>query len=706
MNITGIEIGEVTARVASSDGRMTQLVANLGHRFETPASCLVSSDGTLAAGFIPSRRPKSSEELIERILLRPERPECAVALLHKLAEVAEIKTGSKAAQVVLALPDWLHGEWSGRFENDPAGPIEHLTIAPRSAAALARLDGDAVGVVATLDISESRAAYGNVSIGGGLKIDAPAECGPGASDLAAAAARRIFEQHASDSGAAGHLTPASAATLEARTMDILRILARDPRTEIAAPNLALDDGTRFDLDRDVDRRQVEDIIEQYARDWAARFAEHLAAAGIRPALVVVTSVIGPWPCVREAIAAVTDCRVVVGTSEEAALGACLLPGLMEAAESRVAEAPAAPSPVVEKEPAPAPEAPETKADEIPEAGTPSDDADMQPPEPGPEPEEPTPVPDALEPEAPPVVEEEPVAAPASSQASPEGPEHEEKPPDQEQAEDEPIAAEQAPAVTYVPVREPTPHGLGFVTIATRSDTGDTVRMVELPYARLGREQVHQVIERIGLAAEIHDPLVAPILETTEGDESAVYVEGNGSWPTLRDVLGQRSPLPPAEIVRIGEGLARALGLLRALGIFHRNIKPENILVADGGQSICIRGFEHAVRVPVGKKVASIAGTLQYVAPETFKGAADCRADMYAAGVVLFEALTGRLPFAADTPQALAKLVVSGERLLPSSLNPAAPSELDDLVLAALATDPDARRLDPESFRAIAQQPTE
>ncbi len=162
------------------------------------------------------------------------------------------------------------------------------------------------------------------------------------------------------------------------------------------------------------------------------------------------------------------------------------------------------------------------------------------------------------------------------------------------------------------------------------------------------------VEESRIAASIDHPHVIPVHEAGERDGllflAMRYVDG----PNLKELVAKRGPLVPALVVRVVAQVADALHAAHATGLVHRDVKPANVLVAGDG------GREHAYLSDFGltKRSASEngptesgswVGTLDYVAPEQLRGeAVDGRADVYALGCVLFEALTGRPPFPRDT----------------------------------------------------------
>ncbi|WP_270888691.1 Stk1 family PASTA domain-containing Ser/Thr kinase [Pedococcus sp. 5OH_020] len=181
-----------------------------------------------------------------------------------------------------------------------------------------------------------------------------------------------------------------------------------------------------------------------------------------------------------------------------------------------------------------------------------------------------------------------------------------------------------------------------------------------------------------------------------------YVEGR----TLREVLNERSPLDPAEAARITEGILDALAYSHRMGIVHRDIKPANVMVTPhGGIKVMDFGIARAVADANATmtQTQAVIGTAQYLSPEQAQGHhVDNRSDLYSTGCLLFELLTGRPPFQADSPVAIAYQHVGQPPPRPSSFNPEVGHALDAVVLHALNKDREARYQDATAFRADLQ----
>nr|WP_139415624.1 Stk1 family PASTA domain-containing Ser/Thr kinase [Agromyces laixinhei] len=176
-----------------------------------------------------------------------------------------------------------------------------------------------------------------------------------------------------------------------------------------------------------------------------------------------------------------------------------------------------------------------------------------------------------------------------------------------------------------------------------------------------------------------------------------FVEGR----LLKDIIHD-GPLEPSAAVRVIDGVLTALEYSHRAGVVHRDIKPGNIMITTTGQvKVMDFGIARAVSdsSTTVAQTTAILGTASYFSPEQAKGeTVDARTDLYSAGVVLFEMLTGRPPFRGDTPVAVAYQHVSERPVKPSVINPKVSPALDTVVLHALAKDRDQRYQTAAEFR--------
>src|SRR5229473_3262040 len=170
-----------------------------------------------------------------------------------------------------------------------------------------------------------------------------------------------------------------------------------------------------------------------------------------------------------------------------------------------------------------------------------------------------------------------------------------------------------------------------------------------------------------------------------------YVEGT----SLKQLIVTRGKLPVAVTLTVGKQLCRALEVAHAEGVIHRDIKPQNIVVEPSGfLKVMDFGIARLANPPQGKGLTEAGvsiGTPDYMSPEQLSGAElDPRSDLYAAGVVLFECITGRVPFEAETTRALVAKHLEEEPPDPRKLNSDVPEALAIVILEAMAKDRERR----------------
>ena len=204
------------------------------------------------------------------------------------------------------------------------------------------------------------------------------------------------------------------------------------------------------------------------------------------------------------------------------------------------------------------------------------------------------------------------------------------------------------------------------------------------------------------AARLTDPAIVSIYDTvTDGAINAIVMEMVHGI-TLRQFIDQRGPLPPDDAVDVAAGVAQALQVAHEAGIVHRDIKPANILLCDDRRvKVADFGIAKAGLGDDLTQAGTMIGTAKYLAPEQVEGGhVDPRTDIYSLGVVLYECLTGRPPFEADTEAATALARLHRDPLRPRQVRPSVPRSLDSLTMQALSRDPGGRPSTAAAFRAM------
>jgi len=173
--------------------------------------------------------------------------------------------------------------------------------------------------------------------------------------------------------------------------------------------------------------------------------------------------------------------------------------------------------------------------------------------------------------------------------------------------------------------------------------------------------------------------------------------------TLRDLIREKGRLSPAEAISIMEPVLSALSAAHRAGIVHRDVKPENILLSDDGLvKVADFGLARAIESDAAAtRTGLMMGTVAYCAPEQIaRGQSDPRSDVYSAGVVLYELLTGHQPFEGASAMTVAYQHVHSRVPAPSSKVAGIPTQIDELVVSATDSEPGGRPLDAGVFLAL------
>ena len=199
------------------------------------------------------------------------------------------------------------------------------------------------------------------------------------------------------------------------------------------------------------------------------------------------------------------------------------------------------------------------------------------------------------------------------------------------------------------------------------------------------------------AARLTHPNIVAIYDTgsdTSGDgvDRHFIVMEYCARGSLADLVAH-GPLDPPRVGVIGRVVCEALAYAHDHGVVHRDVKPANILLTDDG-TLKVADFGIAKAAFAGGDLTTtgtVLGTVTYISPEQAKGLEpDARSDIYSIGIVLYELLTGRPPFAGDTPVATAMQHLREEPAPPRSIRGGIPRALESVILTALAKDPDER----------------
>lgn len=198
------------------------------------------------------------------------------------------------------------------------------------------------------------------------------------------------------------------------------------------------------------------------------------------------------------------------------------------------------------------------------------------------------------------------------------------------------------------------------------------------------------------AARLSHPHVVSVFDQGEDGDLVFLAMELVQGHTLREVISGDAPLPVREAVRHLEPVLQALAAAHEAGLVHRDVKPENVLIhRTGAIKVADFGLARAVGTSTMSRTSDLLwGTAAYLAPEQVEhGRADARSDVYAAGLLLFEVLTGAKAFPGDNALQVAYQHVHGAVPRAVDLVPTVPAELDRVIQWACATDPDARPAD-------------
>ena len=245
---------------------------------------------------------------------------------------------------------------------------------------------------------------------------------------------------------------------------------------------------------------------------------------------------------------------------------------------------------------------------------------------------------------------------------------------------------------YRVVRKLGTGGMANVYLAEDQELGRSVAIKMLDERHSQDEQFVERFRREAKnAAGLSHPNIVSIYDRGQAEGTYYiameYLEGR----TLKELLVTRGPTPLAVAIDYARQILAALGFAHKNGIVHRDIKPHNVVVApDGRLKVTDFGIARSGTSQM-TETGSIIGTAQYLSPEQAKGAPVTPAsDIYSVGIVLYEMLTGTVPFTGDTPLEIAMKHLSTTPLPPSEKRHEVPPELDAIVLRALAKDPEAR----------------
>ena len=244
-------------------------------------------------------------------------------------------------------------------------------------------------------------------------------------------------------------------------------------------------------------------------------------------------------------------------------------------------------------------------------------------------------------------------------------------------------------------------GMADVYMAEDQQLGRRVAL-KILHRRFAEDE--QFVERFrreaSSAAGLSHPNIVAIFDRGEWDGTYYiameYVDGR----TLKEIIREKGPAPAEAAVDVTLQILRAARYAHKHGVVHRDIKPHNVLIdQDGRVRVTDFGIARAGTSDM-TETGSVMGTAQYLSPEQAQGrAVDARSDLYSIGIVLYELLTGQVPFDADSPVTVALKQVSELPVPPAEIVPSIPPAIDAVVLHAMEKDPDRRWQNADEFIA-------
>jgi eukaryotic-like serine/threonine-protein kinase len=247
-------------------------------------------------------------------------------------------------------------------------------------------------------------------------------------------------------------------------------------------------------------------------------------------------------------------------------------------------------------------------------------------------------------------------------------------------------------------------GMADVYCAEDQQLGRRVALKVL-YRRFAEDQefVERFRREASSAAGLQHQHVVSVYDRGEWDGTywiaMEYLEGR----SLKRLIQEEGPLAPDRAVDLATQILRAARFAHRRGIIHRDLKPHNVIVdAEGRAKVTDFGIARAGASDM-TQTGSIMGTAQYLSPEQAQGhAVSAQSDIYSVGIILYEMLTGRVPFEGESAVTIALKQVSEQPVSPSQLNPAVTPALEAAVMRALAKDPAQRYADADAFIAALQ----
>lgn len=251
-------------------------------------------------------------------------------------------------------------------------------------------------------------------------------------------------------------------------------------------------------------------------------------------------------------------------------------------------------------------------------------------------------------------------------------------------------------------------GMATVYLAedNRLDRKVAIKVIH-PHLANDKNFREKFVREAKIAAGLSHPNLVNVFDQAEDGDVVFLAMEYVSGITLRQALDDFGSLTAIRAIEVIEPIVSALAAAHAAGVLHRDLKPENVLLSDDGK-VKLSDFGLARPIAAQTQTGGVVGTVAYMSPELVsRGIADARSDVYAAGIMLFELLTGAQPFTGEQAVQVAIQHANSEVPRPSSLDSSIPELLDEIVLWATAKLPQNRPRDAAEFhRVLLQAKTE
>ena len=228
---------------------------------------------------------------------------------------------------------------------------------------------------------------------------------------------------------------------------------------------------------------------------------------------------------------------------------------------------------------------------------------------------------------------------------------------------------------------------GMATVYLAEDNRlDRKVAIKVIHPHLANDQLfrEKFVREAKIAAKLSHPNLVNVFDQAEDGDVVFLAMEYVSGITLRDALDKFGAISAERALDVFEPIIAALAAAHSAGVLHRDLKPENVLLSDDGK-VKLSDFGLARPISAQTQTGGVVGTVAYLSPELVsRGVADARSDVYAAGIMLFELLTGEQPFRGEQAVQVAMQHANSEVPPPSSLNSSVPELLDEIVLWATA----------------------